>query len=463
MDIAWLILDSLSFDATPFNARSTSGENTMPELSALVNKFGAVYTNAYVPGPSSPSSHGSFFTGEPPSVTGMHEAFPYFENNVKTIGEILSLTHRSMLVSANPYIFNGLQKGFDVTNDLREEEYMVFSDARNPAEFMKTHDYDNKIRRYFKYISTSSKPIRSIVNGIKYRNVMRERRSSIPESSSRDQNRFQYANEMNARIREFLAESDEDTFVVANYMDIHPPLDASDEALELFCSDYSREEIPIGIRGQDVYEQFRDGDKVIAEKMSALLRAAIWDTDRKVASLVESLLDRDAFVVVTADHGTWFKRETELDEERIHVPLLIFAPDATPQKIDHTVNLQSLPKTTLAALNRSDAEQFKGRDLLDIDEDTVSVTEFIYNADEKGTPVNPTGDETENIRFDMAAVRGEDRVDYIAGDYVTQRGENHDELREEIEVRLSNAPEGSYREIQYDEEVRQRLKDFGYL
>lgn len=461
MDVAWLILDSLSFDATPFHP---DGENTMPNLANITDESGVVYTNAYVPGPTSPSSHGSFFTGHPPSVTGMHEAYPYFDSELTTIGDALSESHSSLLISANPYIFNGLDRGFDTTNDLRAEEYMTFPTAKNPAEFAANSDYDSKIRQYIKYLTSSSKPVRSGINALQYKCVHRRRRSSLPEISRQDENQFQYAGEMNARIRAFVEQSERDTFVVANYMDIHPPLDASDEAIERFRGHFTPDELPVGVRGQDVYERFRDGDKKIAAKMKALLKATIWDTDRKVAPLIESLLDQGAFVVVTADHGNWFQRDTELDEERIHVPLVIFAPDEPSRRVDHTVSLRSLPRTTLSTLNRADADEFPGRNLFRVQDDVISVTEFIHIANQNGKPVNPGGDEDGNIRFDMAAVQGDDRLDYIDTNYYLRRGDDdNDTLREDIEGILANVPEIGQHDITYDDTVRRRLEDFGYL
>ena len=465
MDVAWLILDSLSFGATPF---CEDGSDTMPKISSLAEESGVVFTKAYVPGPTSPSSHGSFFTGEPPSVTGMHEAFPYFESDIETIGEALSDTHKSMLISANPYIFNGLDRGFDITGDLREEDYMVFSDARDPAEFGDENDYGSKLVTYLKFLTESDNPLKSMINGIQYKRVMKKRRSSLPESSPRDRNKFQYANEMNVRIREFIQNTYEDTFVVANYMDIHPPLDASQEALERFSGQFSPNELPVGVRGQDVYEKYSEGNNEITEKMYSLLKATIWDTDRKVGSLISHLLERDTFVVLTADHGIWFRRSSELDEERIHVPLIIFSPDDTHRTVDHTVNIQSLPKTTLSALNRHGEKEFEGefegRDLLDIDGSDVSVTEFIYTSDEDGKPINPGGSEIEEVNFDMAAVYDDDRLDYLDKNYVEKcSNENLEKLRDETESRLSNTPTSSEKDIEYDETVKQRLKDFGYM
>jgi arylsulfatase A-like enzyme len=459
MDVVWLVLDSLPFKQTPFDP---TGPDTMPQLAALAEETGIVYTNAYAPGPSSPSSHGSFFTGEPPSVTEMHEAFPYFESDIPTIAEYLN-GHRSLLISANPYIFNGLDRGFDETNDLRTEEYLIFPDAQDPDEFP-AEEYDSRLRKYLAYLAASSNPLRSVVNGIQYERIMRKRRSSLPETSLRDDQQFQYANEMNARIKTFLRDNDADTFVVANYMDIHPPLDASDEAIERFRGKFSSAELPIGVRGQDIYQRFRKGDQNAAERMNALKRATTWDTDRKVAPLINSLLKRDALVVVTADHGSWFRRETELDEERIHVPLVIFAPDVAPQRVDRTVNLQSLPRTTLSLVSYANADDVRGRDLLSGTDDEISVTEFIHVANEEGRPINPGGSDSDKICFDAAALRGNDRLDYIGDTYHCRRGDDDDGvLRETIEKRLSNAPVIGEHDIEYDDTVKQRLEDFGYL
>jgi hypothetical protein len=392
----------------------------------------------------------------------MHEAFPYFESELLTIAEYLD-SYRSLLISANPYIFNGLDRGFDETNDLRAEEYLIFPEAQDPNDFP-AEEYDNRLRRYVAYVKESPKPLRSIINGIQYRRVTQNRRSSLPEMSLQDEQQFQYAGEMNARIETFLRETSDDAFIVANYMDTHPPFDASDDAIERFRGSFAAEELPIGVRGQDIYEEFRDGNRDAAERMHALKKATVWDTDRKISSLVESLLDQDTLVIVTADHGSWFRRETELDEERIHVPLVIFAPDESPRYIDHTVNIRSLPRTTLAALDRPEAEEFQGRDLLSIEEDGLSVTEFIHIANQKGKPINPGGGDVEDVRFDVAAVRGGNRLNYIDGKYCLQRGNDENgSLREEIENRLSNAPEIGEYDIEYDETVKQRLEDFGYL
>lgn len=459
MDVLWVILDSLSFGATPF---ATEGPETMPKLSALAEDSAQVFTKAYVPGPSSPSSHGSFFTGALPSETGMHEANPQFTGSQQTIAEGLSDSHASLLISSNPYIFNGLDRGFDETNDLRRGAYMVFKDAGDPDKFADSEAEGSRVERFSRFLRENDKPVRSLVNAIQYKRVKR-RPGSIPQYAALDDQDYQYAITMNERIREFVADSTDDSLVVANYMDVHPPFDASPEAIERFLPDTPAEDIPIGLTGQSIYERVQAGEADTADRMYDLYKAAIWDVDRKVTPLVSEFVDHGGFVAVTADHGVWFRRNRELDEERIHVPLLLFAPDKRAGRIDHTVSIRSLPSTTMDALEEP-VDSFPGPSLFDVNSDQLSITEFIHRAGEEGSPVDATGTGDGAIEYDLATVKGDTRLDYCDGTYQLRRGGTHEaELRERIQTQLANGPRGSDTAIEYDETVKQRLEDFGYL
>ncbi|MFC7193459.1 sulfatase-like hydrolase/transferase [Halosimplex aquaticum] len=325
MDVVWIVLDSLSFSATPF---AEDGPDTMPRLATLADEQGVIFENAYTPGPSSPSAHGSFFTGQYPSETGMHEAYPYLGNDVPTIAEVLSETHRSLLISANPYISNGLQRGFDELNDLLREQYMLFESGNDPREFEFKGSGIEKIEDYLEFVFTGNTPLRSLINGLVFKRQDPGSTSNLPERVPDDSIRFQYAETMNNRIQSFRASDDSPAFVVANYMDIHPPLDISDEAIEQFFPNRSHTDLPVGKTGQEVYELIQTEENYDGTDMYDLLKAAIWDTDRRVGPLVSELISDGAFVVVTADHGIWFRRDRELDEERLHVPLLLFPPIA---------------------------------------------------------------------------------------------------------------------------------------
>lgn len=472
MNVAWIIIDSLSFSATPF---ADDGPETMPRLADLAADHGLVFTNAYVPGVFSASSHGSFFTGELPSTTGMHAVSPKYSHRTDTIAERLSDTHDSMLISANPFLFDGLDRGFDEVDDLRKHGYLRYPNACDPAEF---GDPDQStVSSYLLFAKASVKsgtPIRSMVNGLEFLRSSKTG-AAIPETSPDDDETYQYANTMNRRIKRFVAERSP-FLIVANYMDVHAPLDASDEALERFAPVRSRSALPIGEKGQAVWQRIQTEEGYDGSDMYDLYKAAICDIDRKVTPLIEHLLYRETFVVVTADHGNWFRRETEVDEERIHVPLLILSPDQRGETVDTTINLRSLPKTTVGAVG-GDPSDILGDDLLSPNPDHVSITEHIKDRSVEGTPVDPLDSDTGDLLYQVVGVSGGARVDLYqpideTGDptahpeYTNSYGDEPrlSTIREEIELlneKTINMGDGT--SVEFDDETQRRLEDLGYI
>lgn len=453
MDVIWLIIDSLSYGATPF---SSDGPDTMPKLEQLAKERGISFQNAYAPGPTSPSSHGSFLTGELPSTTGMHEAHPFFDGSVPTIAEALSDSHRSFMISANPFIFNGLYRGFDEIEDLKSTSDPPFPEATDPVTFNHV-DAGSGVAKARSYLFDDGKPLRSLANGLNHK--LRGRQRNRAE--------WRFAETINERIRDFIYRPGADAFIVANYMEVHPPLDASDDALERFAAGNDREDLPIGVEGKEIHRRIHSDPEYEGEDMYALYKAAIWDIDRRVAPLVRELTDRDALIVVTADHGNWFRREGDLDEERIHVPLLIFDSNTDPDRIAETVNIRSLPRTTLAAIDHPEAGSFSGTPLLDVTEHQESITEFIHNDTETGVPVTPSGElgVGDEIVYMIAAIRGNARVDFDGERTLVIREDPtcEDDLRATIDaLRESNLAQTSGT-IDYDETTRQRLENLGYM
>ncbi|QCC51731.1 sulfatase-like hydrolase/transferase [Halapricum salinum] len=458
MDAVWIILDSLSFDATPFD---DDGPETMPNIKSLATKHGTIYTEAYSPGPTSPSSHSSFFTGELPSRTGMHEATPYYDEEYPTIVQRLSDTHRTFMISSNPFIFNGLDKGVDMYDDFLQKQYLVFESATDPRDVPKSST-DSKIDLLRKVVFEGGKPLRSFVNGLSLYYKNSKGQSLLPEDSPDDDEKYQYADTTNNRIKEFLSQSSGDSFVIANYMDIHAPLDASSESVKKF-SDKPRDELPVGVRGQDVHREVTEGNTELGEDMYDLYKATITDTDRKIYPLVKELVEDDTFVVITADHGNWFRRSRDLERKRIHVPLIIFSPNHEGGRVvDHTVNLRSLPKTTMMAL-RGDDGGFSGADLLSIKEDQLSITEFIHNSKADGSPVTPTG--SMDARYDFALIRGDARVDHIDGEFVERSGKSADlhDLRETGEELVDQNYQTGNEGADVTTEAQDRLRELGYI
>jgi arylsulfatase A-like enzyme len=461
MNGIWLILDSLSFSATPFG---TDGPDTMPKYEALVADQGINFTRAYAPGPFSPSSHSSFFTGQLPSAAGMYEAFPKFEGDVPTIADVLGRTHTTHLISANHFLFQGLDESFDEAIDTGRR-YMMFQEASDPMDFSSRYRDGSAIQRYVDFLTTGGKPLRSLANGLSY-NL--GGKNTIKPKSWGDEQNYQYANAMCEMIRDRMSKPG-DRFLVANFMDLHGPYEVSDAALERYFPDTPREEVPMNVilnRSKTRPEKSYD-----SEQQFRLYKAAIWDFDRKVTSMIEDLVADDTFVAVFADHG-WYDTNTAYSDERLHVPLTLFVPGDGPATVDHSVSLTDLPRTT-AEVMLGDDGGFDGQSLLSVETDRTAVAEAIhvpndiYEETHRIYVNRPSdGAEPEEIQHDCVLFRGDTKVQFVADEVEVIRGDDETaaELTEqgrEIRTGGINYPEGEA-EV-YDEHTEERLKDLGYL
>jgi len=459
MDCVWLILDSLSFDIAPTS--SAEIRETMPQLSQLATDHGVIFSDAYASGPYSPSSHASFFTGKRPSTAGMHEAHPFFDGDTPTITEALTETHETALVSTNPFLFNGLERGFHQTTDLTVRPYLLFEEATDPHEFLMYNRNYEKWEQRYRFLVDGGKPLRSLLNALSYKRWKQSGTNElIPETTATDNEKYQYADQISTYIRERI-DRDTDQFVVANYMDVHPPLNASEEALSKFAPNYSRNELPIGVGISQKTE-----DEFGSDATMALYRAAVWDLDRKVAPLIEHLVDNNVLVWVFSDHGAWFRNAPDLSEDRLKVPLMCFAPDQEPRTVDYTVNLKSIPHSTLTTLGIS-PESFQGPDLLSVSEDQQSISEHIQREGDISGPVNLDAEiDGSQVQYDIALVEGEAMVKRVAGEWTSIRGDDDEasSLRKKGE-RLINSQSLSVspRDTDHDEETLQRLEQLGYL
>lgn len=459
MDVVFLVIDSLSFSSTPF---AEDGPPTMPQFSALVKEHGISFTNAYAPGPLSPSSHASILTGELPSVTGMHEAYPYFDRDLPTLAERLSGSHATHLLSLNMWLFQGLNRGFEHERDF-SRQYLAFREATDPKRYFEKHDpVGSWPRNLWEFMMYNGTPLRSLANYASYR----WSDGSLVPSEWGDAETYQYADRFNDEIRQALSVDGDDAFVLANYMDIHPPFDASDEALERFVPDTPREALPIGISPERHIEN--DQKSYSVEDMQRLYHAVIWDFDRKFAPLIADLVADDAFVVVTSDHGLW-NHDTAYAENRLHVPLVIFSPDHDPRTVAETVSLRTIPATITDAVTGNDGG-FHGPSLLKVESDQVAETEIIHYPNEVyertgRVDITKGGTPSADVQRDLVLVKDDARLDYIAGEWEPRRGTQAviDELQAHGEEILSTPLKLHGSDIEFDATTERRLEDLGYL
>lgn len=459
MNIVWLIVDSLSFRATSF---AENGPDTTPNLKSLADANGVTFTNAYAPGPLSPSSHASMFTGEHPSSAGMYEAHPYFDGEVPTIAEKLCPTHETHLLSLNMWLFQGLDRGFDQAKDF-SRQYLLFREATDPLNYFRKYDPDGStLRRLAAFAMADGRPVRSLLN---YANYKRLNESLVPEQWGDSEN-YQYADQINEQIRSILDTGEADNFIFANYMDIHPPFDASEKALERFAPDRSRAELPIGTSPERHITN--DEKSYDPEEMESLYRAAVWDFDQKLGPVLEELLADDTMVVVTSDHGIW-NRDTAYSENRLHVPLIIFAPDEPPRTVDQTVNLRSIPRTIMEYATSEDGG-FDGESLLDVQTDQTSVTEVLHHPNEVyektgRVDVTKAKEADGEIQRDLVLIENGARVEFISGEWNEVSGDEETiaKLRTHGNDILSTPVQQGDSDIDYDTVTKERLEDLGYM
>jgi arylsulfatase A-like enzyme len=436
----------------------------MPQYRELVATHGVNFNQAYTPGPFSPSAHGSFFTGHLPFKTGMYEAYPRFDSKIQTIAGVLNKSHTTHLLTSNHFLFQGLDEDFENVRDIGRQ-YMMFPNASDPSDFSWKYDDDHRWKRYLKLLYKEGKPMRSFLNGINYK--LGSERTIKPKSWGDEEN-FQYVGAMCDIIRDKLNEPS-DSFVVANFMDLHAPFDVSDQALERYFPDTPREEIPLGVTARR--DKLRDEKAYNSDKMYRLYKAAIWDFDRKFSSFLEELVAADTFVAVFADHG-WYDTNTAYSDERLHVPLTIFAPDEPAREVPHTVSLRSLPRTTTEVMLGDDCS-FDGPSLLDVTSDQTAITEIIHKPNDVYDKtlrvyVNRPSDDPDisEIQNDYVLYRGDTKVQYVNGQFESVRGDNEtiSLLKGECEKLVSDAfqPPGEDTE-EYDEATEERMKRLGYL
>jgi hypothetical protein len=364
------------------------------------------------------------------------------------------------LVSPNPWLFQGLDESFDHTTDF-SRQYLVFRNASDPLKFFEQPDPDlGRLARLWRYLRADGKPVRSLVNLLNY---YRLNGRVVPDSIG-DERSFQYASRINDVVRTQLTEPGEH-LVIANYLDVHPPFDASDEALDRFAPDIDRDALPIGVPPERHIENEQKSYDL--EWMQQLYRAAIWDLDRTITPLIRELVQDGVFVIVTSDHGLW-NVDTAYDESRLHVPLLLFEPDRPPARIDHTVSLQSLPVTTMTALLGDDGG-FPGEPLQHVVEDGMVVTEVIHHPNEvydRTGRVDTTKapDHDAPVQRDLVVRKGDGRVVYIDSTLSGSVGpeETIQELRAVAEDLLETSPRTGKRMETYNEAVEDRIKKRGY-
>ena len=458
MDIVWIIIDGLSYSATPF---SEDGPDTLPRIKQLADDHGVVFSNAYAPGPLSPSSHASMFTGQLPSAVGMHEARPYFDSDAPTIATALRDSHQTHLVTGNEWLFQGLDEDFDEKFDFGRQ-YLIYRDALDPGPYF--HGDNSRVRDFVKDSIEEGGFVKSVANAVNYK--FNGGYGVMPKDWG-DSEEYQYAKAQTEEVRKRL-KTDGDNCVVANYMDVHAPIKATDEAIEKFSESGGSDKLPVKVSPE---RHIPDSEKSYdVDRMGQLYKAAIWDVDKKISPLIEELLEDDVFVVLTSDHGR-IDTGTAYSDTRLHVPLVIFSPDEEARTVSETVSIRSIPKTITDAVNVNTVN-FDGISLLDVEQDQTAITEIIHHPNEvyhethRVDITRVPGKDDRDIQHDVVIHEGKARGEYIDEEFSTTNASSEQEksFRDICERLRKRTVKGTQEdELDTDPVTEERLEDLGYI
>jgi arylsulfatase A-like enzyme len=260
-----------------------------------------------------------------------------------------------------------------------------------------------------------------------------------------------------------------------HYMDVHYPFKPPSEAFEDLPYEPLSKRRTVQLNGK---MQERP-EEITEEDVSDLLKlydAEIRYTDRQIGRIIDALDERgilsETLVVVTADHGEAFGEHGRFGhhpypyEELIRVPLVIAGPGVSSTTVDEQVSLLDLAPTILeqagaATPSEMEGESFApalaGESIDDRTAMTISDGGSVYGCrtsewkyivrwdgdDEYLFDLTSDPNEAKNVRTDHPEVV--DEFSTVIADY-----------RERIET-----DDGA--DINHSAEVKQRLKDLGYM
>jgi arylsulfatase A-like enzyme len=299
---------------------------TTPELERWARR-GVVFDNAFSPSPWTLPSHASMFTGRHPHELTANWQTP-LDARYPTLADILAARgYVTAGFASNPFYTtyeHGLDRGFVHYEDYRVSLGQTLNSGSLPAFIL------------------AGRPGFS-------QNIFRRILSN-----------YEYLGRKTADIvtRDFLswleASDERPFFAFLNYMDSHVPFEPPAEWAERFDVRPPR---PLLDRLVDDRSMWTPEERAAGAYDRDRYDATIAFTDAQLGVLFDALEQRDLLdetvVIVTADHGehlgehALYGHANSLYPQLLHVPLVIWEPDAAPARIAEYASLRSLPATVL--------------------------------------------------------------------------------------------------------------------
>lgn len=441
MNVVFVVLDTVRRDfLSPFNEEIECTENIQK-----IADNGTAFDNAVAQAPWTLPSHGSMFTGLYPWEHGATQTNFDLDVDQDLLAERLKEEgYNTASFSANPFISDrfGTADGFD-----------HIETTVGLVGFGINQKLDKTIRAFEEKLGIGAVPkVEKLVHKISYRLKLRNENDT---------------ERLIGEAEEFVQENrDEDFFLFMNLMDCHLPLFPDREYRDRHAENIN----PSGVNQYPHRVMHSDDEEIESEGLKKLYKAQIDYLDDQIGRLMSILenegLEEDTMVVIAGDHGENLGEEGRMghsfsvDENLVHVPLVIKSPGLETGAIEDQVEL---------------------RELYDIILEQTSV----INEYEIGTKYAKGGEDRPEM--DLAKTPSSKREQYDEKKYfirtrekkgiITSKGrfkeielEEGDEFRSSVVKKKSEGLEGSYDENSsgkkvesVDEEVKDELKKLGYM
>jgi arylsulfatase A-like enzyme len=169
-------------------------------------------------------------------------------------------------------------------------------------------------------------------------------------------------------------EGDKPFFLWVHYMDVHEPYIPDRKYIDMV-------DPSIQLNEKEMYQLFKEvllkrdvSDRGIVELLRKLYCANVREVDDSVRELFDILKKwdvlKDAWVIVTADHGDEFgehgglSHDGKMYSELVHVPLIFYEPGREKEEVcDTLVSTVDIPPTIVYLFGLNPVEAFQGHSL----------------------------------------------------------------------------------------------------
>lgn len=350
MNIIHIISDTFRRD----NLGVYGGKGYCPALNAFAEKC-IVFNKAYITSFPTVPIRGDLVTGE---VGICRRGWEPLQRNVPVIANQLTAAGVvSMMIADTPHHLNNgflYNRGFTGWKWIRGQE----------TDVLETHPYDfdtEEVQQYRKHTRPSPD------------NLPPGLRNHLKNSDFRQNEGDTFVAQTMQTACDWLERNyqHENFYLMVDTFDPHEPWDVPDWYIRRFDpDDYDGPE--------PIYPTYGPNkmDERTTQRLNVLYRAEACLVDNWIGHLLRKIdymgLLENTMIIFMADHGFLLgehgliAKNLTMYEEVIHIPLLIYHPDATPRRTDALASIIDIPATVVDVFGAERGRQVEGSTLLPI-------------------------------------------------------------------------------------------------